>query len=501
MLLYVLLIALAVLLIAVPVTISVFLRNVEAGTIRLVTRWGGSTSIYRGPGKSFEVPLFTTGTTISSKAINVDLDIADQTADVDGNGVPAPIKVRVLASAIVSVGDSDAMIGTAANRFFAKPTADQLNILVDLLSSSGRRAVNLLTHDQLFSAKSQPHTAPSGAIEPVQPASTAVQVRAAEDDDDPLAIIIRKACSHELSDLGLGFNSLNIKVVMSDVAEARRRQSAAEAQANADIVAAQQARRAQEAQIEAQRAINDSQRAFEETKAQNAGLIAAADILKQQSLEVAEAKRRQVATEAQAGAEIVAAQQNLRAQQAQLEAQRSISNSQRELEQTRAQNAALVAQAEVIRQDALAIQRTAELRATQIAQATADAERVKIDAIAHADAEAVRIERVAHAQAESIRQVNSAIAEGGEAYLRLRQLELVPEIAPQIAAALAQARMITISGGSDADAPNGTTNQISGVIQTVLAAQMVAKNDFLGSANGNGASMPVPVQSNGASKN
>ena len=490
-----------VILVVIPAIITSFLRNVEAGTIRLVTRLGGTTAIYRGPGKSLEVPLFTTGTTISSKAINVDLDITDQTADVDSHGVPAPIKVRVLASAIVSVGDSDAMIQTAANRFFAKPTAEQLNILVDLLSSSGRRAINLLTHDQLFSAKTHSNANTVGA-EQAQPASTAVQMRAAEEDDDPLAIIIRKACSRELTDLGLTFNSLNIKVVMSDVAEARRRMSTAEAQANADIVAAQQARRAQEAQIEAQRAINDSQRAFEETKAQNAGLIAAADIQKLQSLEVAEAKRRQVATEAQAGANIVAAQQNLRAQQAQLEAERSISNAQRELEQTRAQNAALVAQAEALRQDALAVQRSAELRATQIAQASADAERIKIDALAQAEAEAVHIERVAHAQATSIREVNRAIAEGGEAYLRYRQLELVPEIAPQIAAALAQAKMVTISGGSDGDAPNGTTNQISGVIQTVLAAQMVAKNDFLGGNNNSDNGHAVKAQSNGhAAKN
>lgn len=59
-----------------------------------------------------------------------------------------------------------------------------------------------------------------------------------EEEDDPLAVIIRKACSRELTDLGLIFNSLTIKVVMSEVAEARRRQSAAEAQANAEIVAA-----------------------------------------------------------------------------------------------------------------------------------------------------------------------------------------------------------------------------------------------------------------------
>ena len=64
-------------------------------------------------------------------------------------------------------------------------------------------------------------------------------------------------CSRELTDLGLIFNSLNIKVVQSEVADARRRQSAAEAQANADIVAAQQARRAKEAQLEAERVISE----------------------------------------------------------------------------------------------------------------------------------------------------------------------------------------------------------------------------------------------------
>src|SRR5438105_7736997 len=139
-----------------PVIVSLFLRSVEAGTIRLVSWLAGGTVTYRGPGKSKEIPLLTTGTTISSKVINIDLDITDQTADIDDNGTPRPIKVRVLASAIVSVGDSDALIKTAANRFFSKSDADQLNTLTDLLSSSGRRAMNLLTHDQLFSAKASP---------------------------------------------------------------------------------------------------------------------------------------------------------------------------------------------------------------------------------------------------------------------------------------------------------------------------------------------------------
>src|SRR3954462_6242794 len=202
--------------VVVPVIVASFLRNVEAGTIRLVSWLHGGTVIYRGPGKSKEIPLLTTGTTISSKVINIDLDITDQTADLDEFGTPRPIKVRVLASAIVSVGDSDQLIKTAANRFFAKPEIDQMNTITDLLSSSGRRAINLLTHDQLFSAKSAPRpaiatvAALAAPIAPVAlPASAgsrdagALAIHPAEEeDDDPLAIIIRKACSRELTDLG-----------------------------------------------------------------------------------------------------------------------------------------------------------------------------------------------------------------------------------------------------------------------------------------------------------
>jgi len=417
-----------------PVIVSLFLRDVDAGTIRLVSWLQGTTVIYRGPGKSKEIPLLTTGTTISSKVLNVDLDITDQTADLDEQGFPQPIKVRVLASAIVSVGDSDAMIKTAANRFFAKPEADQISTLTDLLSSSGRRAINLLTHDQLFSAKTAPRT-PRATLSatasaegqrpfPVEGAtgrspvltggsSTELQVTpgfGTDDDDDPLAIIIRKACSRELTDLGLGFNSLNIKVVQSEVAEARRRQSAAEAQANADIVAAQQSRRAKEAQLEAERVISDRQR---------------------------------------------------------------------ELEQTRASNAALIAQAEAKRQESMAVQRVAELDATLIAQAKAEAEKVKIEAQARAEAEAIRIRTVAEATAESIRQVNAAIREGGESYLRYRQIELLPEIAPTLANALAQAKMVTIAGGGGGGAAESAMSNISSVIQTVLAAQLVTKGGLL----------------------
>ena len=407
--------------VVIPAIVAAFLRDVEAGTIRLVSWLAGGTIIYRGPGKSKEIPLLTIGTSISSKVINIDLDITDQTADIDEHGTPRPIKVRVLASAIVSVGDTDQLIKTAANRFFSKGDADQLSTLTDLLSSSGRRAMNLLTHDQLFSAKTAVRALPAGATHDAthdatstavaQLAQSSLSLQSLEDEDDPLAVIIRKACSRELTDLGLIFNSLNIKVVQSEVAEARRRQSANEAQANADIVAAQQTRRSKEAQIEAERIISDRQR---------------------------------------------------------------------ELEQTKASNAALIAQAEALKQDALAGLRRSELDATQIAQATADAERVRIEASAMADAEAIKIRTVAAAQAESIQKINEAIRAGGESYFRYRQIEMLPIIAPKIAEALAKARLITISGNGEAGgAADSATNNITQVIQTVLAAQLVAKGGML----------------------
>jgi flotillin len=385
-------------LLLIPLIVISFLRDVAAGTIRLVSWLQGSTVTYRGPCKSKEIPLFTTGTTISSKVINVDLDITDQTADVDDGGTPRPIKVRVLASAIVCVGDSDQLIKTAANRFFSKRDADQITTLTDLLSSSGRRAINLLTHDQLFSTRTAPRPAGTG-----------------EDEDDPLAVIIRKACSRELTDLGLIFNSLNIKVVQSEVADARRRQSAAEAQANADIVAAQQARRAKEAQLEAERVISDKQR---------------------------------------------------------------------ELEQTKAANAALIAQADAKRQESQGVQRTAELDATQIAQAKADAEKVRLAAEAAAQAEAIKIRTVAEATAESIRRVAEAISAGGENYFRYRQIEILPQIVPAITEGLRDAKLVTVASasGESPGAPDTTARHITDMIQTVLAAQVVSRAGVNGDA-------------------
>jgi hypothetical protein len=137
--------------------VRTFLRSVEAGEILLASR-GRNLHIFRGPCKALVVPAITQARLIPAQAINVDIEITDQTSDVDRSGRSAPVKVTVRASAIVSVGEDDSMVNTAANKFFSKPSSEQLSTLTDVLCSAGLRAINLLKHDQLFNR--------SGAVAP-----------------------------------------------------------------------------------------------------------------------------------------------------------------------------------------------------------------------------------------------------------------------------------------------------------------------------------------------
>lgn len=453
----------------IPIIFSQFLTTVEAGSIRLVTKIGGSTTIYRGPGKATEVPLFTTGTTIPSKAINIDLDISDQTSDVDEARNPRPIKVRVLASAIVSVGDSNEMITTAANKFFAKTPDEQYGILTDLLTSTGRRAINLLKHDELF--------------------STGVSA-ATPEEDDRLAIIIKGACSRELQDLGLVFNSLNIKEVQSEVAEARRRQSAVEAKANADIVAADQGRRAKEAQIQADQAISDKQRDLERRRAENAASVAQAEAERLNAVALQREAELRATLIAQANADASKAKVDAEAEATRVRiAAEAEASRAKVVAETEAQKMRIAAEA-----DANRIRISSEAQAGQVkVAAEAEAERVRRTAEAEAEAEAVKIRAVGQAQAEAIQAVNEAIAQGGDAYLALKQLELAPEIAQSVAQALSQAKLVNISGGaSGGDAAGAATGQITNVIQTLLATRLVGEQ--FGGA-------PVPATAALAEKN
>lgn len=386
------------------ILITSFLRSVDAGEILLASR-GRSLRIFRGPCKALIVPVITQVRFIPSQAINVDIEITDQTADVDSGGRSAPVKVTVKASAIVSVGEDEAMVNTAANKFFSKSAAEQLSTLTDVLSSAGRRAINLLKHDQLFNARS--NVTSGTAIATVDKGPSAALALAGRGDDDELAVIIKDACSRELMDLGLSFNSLNIKAVLSEVAEARRRESAARAKADADVVQAQQEQRARIAQLEAQQKINDQERAL----------------------------NMQIAA-----------------------------------------NGAAIARAEAEKQGMVRQQREAELAASQITQARADAEQNVIQQEAEGRAQAARITAIAEAEAAAIRMKAQALMEAGGAYLDLRRLELAPELTRRVSKALARSQFVNFggggAGGGDGAVATGS-DDIMRVVQTLMAAKVI----------------------------
>jgi flotillin len=386
--------------------VTTFLRSVEAGEIFLASR-GRSLHIYRGPCKALIIPIITQVRRIPAQAINVDIEITDQTADIDASGRPAPVKVTVRASAIVSVGEDEAMVNTAANKFFSKPPSEQLSTLTDVLSSAGRRAINLLWHDQLFNARA---TAASSALVVSGAASDALSKRG---EDDELAVIIKDACSRELLDLGLSFNSLNIKAVLSEVAEARRRESAARAKADADVVQAQEERRARIAQLEAAQKINDQERAL----------------------------NMQIAS-----------------------------------------NGAEIANAEATKQAMVRKQREAELGANQLTQAHADAEQNVIEQEAEGRAQAARIRAIAEAEADAIRMKAQALIAAGDAYMDLRRLELAPELTRGVAVALSNGQFINFgtTGGEGNSAAASGSNDVMRVVQTLLAAQVISRNDGAG---------------------
>jgi len=388
--------AVAAVLVLTSLIITTFLRSVDAGEILLANR-GRNLRIYRGPCKAMIVPVITQTRRIPAQAINVDIEITDQTADVDPNGRPAPVKVTVKASAIVSVGEDEAMVNTAANKFFSKPAGEQLSTLTDVLSSAGRRAINLLWHDQLFNARSA--TVPAISAEEM----------AKRGEDDELAVIIKDACSRELLDLGLSFNSLNIKAVLSEVADARRRESAARAKASADVVQAQEEQRARIAQLEAAQKINDQERALE----------------------------MQIAS-----------------------------------------NGAAIANAEAEKQTMVRRQREAELAANQITQARANADENVIEQEAEGRAQAAKIRAIAEADAAAIQLKAQALVEAGQAYMDLRRLELAPELTREVAAALANGQFVNFgSSGTGQSAAASGSDDVLRVVQTLLAAQVVTRNE------------------------
>jgi flotillin len=88
--------------------------------------------------------------------------------------------------------------------------------------------------------------------------------------------------------------------------------------------------------------------------------------------------------------------------------------------------------------------------------------------------------------------VNESIREGGESYFRYKQIELLPQIAPAVAEALAEAKLVTIASDGRG-APDAAANNIMGVIQTVLAAQLVSRTGLLESQTVPSPAVPASV--------
>ena len=156
-----------------------------------------------------------------------------------------------------------------------------------------------------------------------------------------------------------------------------------------------------------------------------------------------------------------------------------ISEKERELEQARAQNAALIAQATARQQEI---------------KAKAEAERVRIEADAAKEAlrgaqfglaldEALRITRIAATQAEGLRKVNESIREGGDSYFRYRLIEMMPQLTPAITQALARANVASASGGTDGFAA-AAARSVTSAIQAVLTGQLAPPGDGGASAAG-----------------
>src|SRR6185437_8416602 len=110
-------------------------------------------------------------------------------------------------------------------------------------------------------------------------------------------------------------------------------------------------------------------------------------------------------------AAVVQAQEEQRSRIAQLEAAQKVNDDERALNTQVDSNAAAVARAEAEKQAAVRQQREAELGASQITQARADAEQNVIQQEAEGRAQAARIRAIAEAEADAIRQKAVALME------------------------------------------------------------------------------------------
>jgi flotillin len=151
-----------------------------------------------------------------------------------------------------------------------------------------------------------------------------------------------------------------------------------------------------------------------------------------------------------------------------------------------ASNGASIARAEAEKQAAVRQQREAELGASQITQARADAEQNVIQQEAEGRAQAARIRAIAQAESEAIKMKALALTEAGGAYLDLKRLELAPELTAQVAAALSNSQFVnfgtTGGAGGDHGAVSTGSDDVLRVVQTLMAAKVLTGSGFGGAS-------------------
>src|SRR5207248_5699327 len=97
-----------------------------------------------------------------------------------------------------------------------------------------------------------------------------------------------------------------------------------------------------------------------------------------------------------------------------------------------------------------------------------------------------RIKAVAEAEAEAIRMKAEALMSSGQAYLDLRRLEMAPALTREVASALANGQFVNFgtSGEGGHSAAASGSDDVMRVVQTLMAAQVISRNDNTGNGGG-----------------
>lgn len=368
------------------------------------------------------MPFFQKAHKISLRSRAIDIQAVAQTA----NG----ITMNVDAVAIVKVGDTDAAIRAAAQRFLGQDKNIDAFAL-EVLSGSLRSSV--------------------GATDVI----TIINKR------DELSAAVLDIARKSLENQGLDVDSFEIKGISDNngYIEDLGRAEQAKVRKQAEVAESQATRESREAQIAAEQAVAEREAALALRKA---------ELQRATDKALAEASAAKPLAEALSQQEVVAQQE--------ITAQKKANLRKAELESE--VNAVADAEAYRVRVTAEAAAQAARLRA----DADRDARRAAAEAVAaEGTAEAEAIHAKGQAEASATKAAAQAVAEQSEALLQLRLIEVLPALARELAAPMGNIDQLTVV--STDGASQLARNAVSGIteVDAMLASTMgVSIKDLLG---------------------